>query len=99
LNNKKTGGVNAVTSPEAGFFLGAFGVRIPQKACWQHPEDPWNGDYLAVSLDHRETWRNVERITSGGLTTHYMAIAETPGGNQVYVSYDLVAWGTQEIEG
>ena len=26
------------------------------------------------------------------LTTHYMAIAETPTDNELYVTYDLGAW-------
>ena len=47
---------------------------IPQKACWAHPEHSWNGNYLAFSLDHGETWNNVVRMTSGVLTTHYVAI-------------------------
>ncbi len=87
----------AVVDPDlielrSGLLVAAFGVRIPQKACWQHPEHPWNGNYLAFSSDHGETWRNVVRITSGVLTTHYMAIQETPTDNKLFVLYDLGGW-------
>ena len=37
-------------------------------------------------------WSNVVRMTSGVLTTHYMAIEETPADNTVYVTYDLGGW-------
>jgi hypothetical protein len=67
-------------------------VRVPQKLCWHHPEFPWNGNYLAVSRDHGKTWGNVARITSGVLTTHYMAIEETPTDNTLYIAYDLGGW-------
>jgi len=88
----------AVVDPDlvelrSGILVAAFGVRIPQKFCWQHPEHPWNGNYLAFSLDHGETWGNVVRVTSGVMTTHYMAITETPTDNHLYATYDLGAWG------
>ena len=60
--------------------------------CWQHPEHPWNGNYLAFSSDHGETWSTVVRLTSGVLTTHYTALAETPTDNKVLVLYDLGGW-------
>jgi hypothetical protein len=87
----------AVVDPDlielrSGVLMAAFGVRIPQKACWTHPEHPWNGNYLAFSLDHGKTWSNVVQMTSGVLTTHYMAIAETPTDNRVFVTYDLGGW-------
>ncbi|MDB6025835.1 MAG: exo-alpha-sialidase [Verrucomicrobiales bacterium] len=87
----------AVVDPElielrSGLLVAAFGVRIPQKACWAHPEHSWNGNYLAVSSDHGETWSNVVRMTSGVLTTHYMAIEETLTDNKLFVTYDLGAW-------
>jgi hypothetical protein len=75
-----------------GLLVAAFGVRIPQKLCWQHPEHRWNGNYLAFSLDHGKTWSNVVRLTSGILTTHYMAIEETPAPNTFYVLYDYGGW-------
>ncbi|HEX5244713.1 MAG TPA: sialidase family protein, partial [Tepidisphaeraceae bacterium] len=58
----------AVVDPDlielrSGLLVAAFGVRVPQKLCWQHPEFPWNGNYIAVSSDHGETWANVVRIT------------------------------------
>ncbi len=31
-------------------------------------------------------------MTSGVLTTHYMAIEETPTDNRIYVTYDLGGW-------
>lgn len=88
----------AVVDPDllelrGGVLVAAFGVRVPQKFCWQHPEHPWNGNYLAFSLDHGETWGNVVRVTSGVMTTHYMAVTETPADDHLYVTYDLGAWG------
>jgi hypothetical protein len=88
----------AVVDPDlielrSGVLVAAFGVRIPQKFCWQHPEHPWNGNYLVFSLDHGDTWRTVVRVTSGVMTTHYMAITETTTANHLYVTYDLGAWG------
>lgn len=87
----------AVVDPDlielrSGILVAAFGVRIPQKACWAHPEHSWNGNYLAFSADHGKTWPNVVRLTSGVLTTHYMAIEETLTDNKIYVVYDLGAW-------
>lgn len=87
----------AVVDPDlielrSGVLVAAFGVRIPQKACWKYPEHSWNGNYLAFSLDHGKTWNNVVRLTSGVLTTHYMAIEETPTDNKIYVTYDLGGW-------
>jgi hypothetical protein len=87
----------AVVDPDlielrSGLLLAAFGVRIPQKACWAHPERPWNGNYLAISTDHGATWKNVIRLTSGVRTTHYMAIAETLTDNKIFVTYDLGSW-------
>lgn len=87
----------AVVDPDlielrSGLLVAAFGVRIPQKACWAHPEHSWNGNYLAVSRDHGKTWSNVVRMTSGVLTTHYMAIEETLTDNKIFVTYDLGGW-------
>jgi hypothetical protein len=89
----------AVVDPDlielrSGLLVAAFGVRITQKACWIEPRHPWNGNYLAVSRDHGETWSNVIRMTSGVLTTHYMAIEETPTANRIYVTYDLGGWNS-----
>ncbi len=87
----------AVVDPDlielrSGLLVAAFGVRVPQKQCWKHPEHPWNGNYLAFSHDHGKTWSNVVRMTSGVLTTHYMAIEETPADNHLFVTYDLGGW-------
>jgi len=38
---------------------------------------------------HCETWPNVVRLTSGVLTTHYMAIEETPDDNRLFIAHDL----------
>jgi hypothetical protein len=87
----------AVVDPDlielrSGLLVAAFGVRIPQKACWAHPEHPWNGNYLAISQDHGQTWSNVVRMTSGVLTTHYMVIEETLTDGKLFVAYDLGGW-------
>jgi hypothetical protein len=87
----------AVVDPDlmemrSGLLVAAFGVRIPQKLCWRHPEHPWNGNYLAFSRDHGRTWPNVVRLTSGVLTTHYMAIEETRTDGLLYVTFDLGGW-------
>src|SRR5262249_6159922 len=87
----------AVVDPDlielrSGLLVAAFGVRVPQKLCWQHPEFPWNGNYLAFSRDHGRTWSTVVRSTSGVLTTHYMAIKETPQNGTLYMAYDLGGW-------
>lgn len=88
----------AVVDPDlielrSGLLVAAFGVRVPQKACWPHCQHPWNGNYIAVSQDHGETWANVARMTSGVLTTHYMGIEETSTDNQIFVTYDYGYWG------
>ena len=87
----------AVVDPDlielrSGLLVAAFGVRVPQKACWAHPEHSWNGNYLAFSADHGQTWSTVVRLTSGVLTTHYMAIEETLTDNEIFVAYDLGGW-------
>ena len=87
----------AVVDPElielrSSVLVAAFGVRIPQKACWAHPEHPWNGNYLAFSTDHGKSWPNVVRMTSGVLSTHYMAVEETLTDNRIFVAYDLGGW-------
>lgn len=76
----------------SGLLVAAFGIRVTQKGCWIEPRHPWNGNYLAFSRDHGLTWPNVVRTTSGVLTTHYMAIEETPTDNQIYVTFDLGGW-------
>ena len=87
----------AVVDPDlielrSGLLVAAFGVRVPQKLCWRHCEHPWNGNYLAFSHDHGQTWSNVVRLTSGVLTTHYMTVEETPTDNLLFVVYDLGGW-------
>jgi hypothetical protein len=87
----------AVVDPDlielrSGLLVAAFGVRVPQKLCWRYPEHPWNGNYLAFSRDHGRSWSHVIRVTSGVLTTHYMAIEETPVDDHLYMTYDLGGW-------
>jgi hypothetical protein len=87
----------AVVDPDlielrSGVLVAAFGVRIPQKLCWRDPTHPWNGNYLAFSTDHGKTWPTVVRMTSGVLTTHYMAIEELATDNRLFVTYDLGGW-------
>ncbi|MEJ7767248.1 MAG: sialidase family protein [Chitinophagaceae bacterium] len=90
--------IGAVVDPEllelrSGVLVAAFGVRVPPRANWRDPSHPWNGNYLAFSLDHGHTWSHVVRMTSGVFTTHYMAIQETPKDNQIFVAYDFGDWG------
>ena len=86
--------IGAVVDPDlielrSGILVAAFGVRVPPRACWANPKHPWNGNYLAVSLDHGETWSHVVRMTSGVSTTHYMAVEELPKDNSIFVAYDF----------
>ncbi len=90
----------AVVDPElielrSGLLVAAFGVRIPQRACWPHSEHFWNGNYLAFSQDHGQTWGNVVRMTSGDVTTHYMAVEETLTDNKIFVIYDHGDWSNK----
>jgi len=78
----------------SGALVLVVGARIPARACWPRAGYVRNGDYLAVSLDHGETWSHVVQLVSGVLTTHYMAIEETPTDNEVFVAYDLGDWSS-----
>lgn len=89
--------IGAVVDPDlialkSGVLVAAFGVRIPARANFTNPKHPWNGNYLAFSLDHGETWSHVMRMTSGIATTHYMAVEESPKGNELFVVYDFGFW-------
>lgn len=91
--------IGAVVDPDllalrSGVLVATFGVRVPPRSCWPRCEHPWNGNYLAVSLDHGATWSHVVRFTSGILTTHYTAIEELPGENRFYLAYDLGDWSS-----
>jgi hypothetical protein len=74
-----------------GVLACAFGLRIPQKMCWDNPTHERNGNYLAFSLDQGSTWSHVVQLTSGVLTTHYMDIQEIQE-NVLYVMYDIGHW-------
>ena len=76
----------------SGILAAAFGIRVPQQLCWPNYQHPWNGNYLAFSHDHGQTWSNVIRMTSGVPTTHYMAIEETLRDNELFVAYDFGFW-------
>ena len=76
----------------SGILAAAFGIRVPQQLCWPNYQHPWNGNYLAFSHDHGQTWSNVIRMTSGVPTTHYMAIEETLRDNELFVVYDFGFW-------
>lgn len=90
-----------VVELRSGLLALSFGVRIPQKASLPHMKlqfdvrHPWNGNYLAISSDHGETWSNVIRLTSGVATTHNMGLEATAKDNEVFVCYDLLYSGTR----
>jgi hypothetical protein len=89
--------IGAVVDPDllvlrSGIVVASFGVRVPPRACWPRAEHPWNGNYLAFSLDGGVTYSHVERMNSGVLTTHYTAIEESPTGNRIFFAYDLGDW-------
>lgn len=89
--------IGAVVDPEllelrSGILVAAFGVRIPARACWTNPRHPWNGNYLAFSLDHGNSWSHVVRMTSAVFTTHYMAVEESRKNNSIFVVYDFGHW-------
>ncbi len=93
--------IGAVVDPEllelrSGVLVAAFGVRIPARGCWTNPKHPWNGNYMAFSLNQGDTWSHVVRMTSGIFTTHYMAVEETPKDNHLFVVYDFGHWTCQE---
>ncbi|MBO9610762.1 MAG: exo-alpha-sialidase [Paenibacillaceae bacterium] len=86
----------AVVDPDllelrSGLLVSAFGVRIPEKGCWEKPEHPWNGSFLAFSFDQGASWSHIVQMTSGELTTHYIAVAETEPDTLV-VLYDRGDW-------
>lgn len=90
--------IAAVVDPDlielrrSGVLVAAFGLRVPARANFAKPQHPWNGNYLAFSLDHGETFPHVVRLTTGVSTTHYMAIEETPTDGEVFVAYDFGHW-------
>ena len=91
--------IGAVVDPDllvlrSGIVVASFGVRVPPRACWPRAEHPWNGNYVAFSLDGGVTYSHVVRMTSGVLTTHYTAIEESPTDNRIFFSYDLGDWGS-----
>jgi hypothetical protein len=93
--------IGSVVDPDlietrSGILVAAFGLRISAKLCWTIPTHPWNGNYLAFSLDHGETWSHVTRLTTGIDTTHYMCIEETPKNNELFVVYDFGHWNGKE---
>lgn len=75
-----------------GVLACAFGLRIPEKMCWDNPTHESNGNYVAFSLDQGATWSHVVQLTSGVQTTHYMAMLEVEE-NVVQVLYCIGKWG------
>jgi hypothetical protein len=97
IENNPNEMIGAVVDPDlielgSGVLVTTFGVRIPPRACWPRAEHPWNGNYVAISLDHGATWSHVVQLTSGVLTTHYTAVEATLKANEVYLAYDLGDW-------
>lgn len=89
----------AVVDPDllelrSGVLVCTFGARLPGRACWPSAGYVGNGNYLAISLDHGETWSHVLRLTSGVLTTHYTAVVELPKDGELFVAYDLGDWAS-----
>lgn len=92
--------IGAVVDPDLialrnGVLVASFGIRIPARANFARPQHPWNGNYLAFSLDHGDNWSHVVQLTSGVSTTHYTAIEEMPGKNEIFVVYDFGYWGSK----
>ncbi|MEO6874632.1 MAG: sialidase family protein [Opitutaceae bacterium] len=99
IENNPNEMIGAVVDPDlvelsSGVLVTTFGMRIPPRACWPRAQFPWNGNYVAISLDHGATWSHVVQLTSGVLTTHYTAVEATPNPNEVYIAYDLGDWGS-----
>ncbi len=97
IENNPNEMIGAVVDPDlmelsSGVLVTTFGVRIPPRACWPRAEHPWNGSYVAISLDHGATWSHVVQLTSGVLTTHYTAVEATLNADEVYIAYDLGDW-------
>ena len=74
-----------------GLIALSFGVRIPERLCWEDCTVPENGIYLAFSEDGGETWGHVVQLLSGEMTTHYTAIGEVRENTLLYL-YDVGAW-------
>lgn len=92
--------IGAVVDPDLielrnGVLVATFGIRIPARACFAHPQHPWNGNYMAFSLDHGDTWSHVVQLTSGIPTTHYTALEPMPGKNEFFVVYDFGYWSSK----
>lgn len=75
-----------------GLLAMSFGVRIPEKLCWEDPTHPVNGVYCAFSKNGGESWSHVIQLLSGEMTTHYTAIREC-GENRLVYHYDAGVWG------
>ncbi|MES2391599.1 MAG: sialidase family protein [Acidobacteriota bacterium] len=100
ISQNPTEFIGAVVDPDlislrSGVLVASFGIRIPARAAFARYQHPWNGNYLAFSLDHGDTWSHVTQLTSGVSTTHYTAIEEMPGKNEFFVVYDFGYWGSK----
>jgi hypothetical protein len=92
--------IGAVVDPDLismrnGLLVATFGIRIPARASFARPGHPWNGNYMAISLDHGDTYSHVVQLTSGVPTTHYTALEEMPGKDEVYATYDFGYWSSK----
>jgi len=63
----------------------------PGEGLLGRPSYPLNGNFVAFSLDHGESWSHVVELTSGVMTTHYMGLREVRDG-ELAVVYDAGAW-------
>jgi hypothetical protein len=93
--------IGAVVDPDllelrSGVLVATFGLRIPPRACFAKPTHPWNGNYLALSLDHGDTWPHVVRLTTGISTTHYTTVEESPTDNTLFIAYDFGHWTSKQ---
>lgn len=76
---------------ENGLLAMSFGVRVPEKLCWEDPSHPVNGVYCAFSKNSGDTWSHVIQLLSGEMTTHYTALREC-GKNRLVYHYDAGVW-------
>ena len=77
---------------ENGLLAMSFGVRIPEKLCWEDPSHPVNGVYCAFSKDGGESWSHVIQLLSAEMTTHYTGVRELTKDKLLY-HYDAGVWG------
>jgi len=77
-------------------LVAAFGIRISSHGYYLNPKHEWNGNYLAFSTDHGDSWSHVVQLTSGEPTMQYMSIEKLPGKNEFYVAYTRGVWADSQ---